>query len=66
MEEEYLEKYFLEDLQLGLSSVSDGTLEQRAEEACGKVRPEDRERTPERIGEALRNNYQQHNNTLLK
>ena len=66
MEEEDLEKYFLEDLQLGLSSVSDGTLEQRAEEACGKVRPEDRERTPERIGEALRNNYQQHNNTLLK
>ena len=31
-----------------------------------KVRPEDRERTPERMGEALRNNYQQHNNTLLK
>lgn len=66
MEEDDLEKYFMEDLQLGLSSVSDGDLEQRAEEACGKVRPEDRERTPERIGEALRNNYQQHNNTLLK
>lgn len=66
MDEDDLEKYFLEDLQLGLSSVSEGALEQRAAEACGKVRPEDRERTSERIGEALRNNYQQHNNTLLK
>lgn len=66
IEEDDLEKYFLEDLKLGLSSVSDGPIEQQAQEACGKVRPEDRERTPERIGDALRNNYQQHNNTLLK
>ena len=66
IEEDDLEKYFGEDLRLSLCSVSDGPLEQQAEEAYGKVRPEDRERTPERMGEALRNNYQQHNNTLLK
>ena len=66
IEEDDLEKYFREDLRLGLCSVSDGPLEQQAEEAYGKVRQEDRERTPERMGEALRNNYQQHNNTLLK
>ena len=66
MEEADLEKYFREDLHLGLCSISEGTIEQRAEEACGKVRTEDRERSPERIGDALRNNYQQHNNTLLK
>ena len=66
IEEDDLEKYFGEDLRLSLCSVSDGPLEQQAEEACGKVRPEDRERTLERMGEALRNNYQQHNNTLLK
>lgn len=65
-EEAELEKYFQEDLQLRLCSISDGSLEQRAGEACGRIRPEDRERTPERIGDALRNNYQQHNNTLLK
>lgn len=66
IDEDDLEEYFLEDLQLGLSSVSEGTLEQRAAEVCERVRPEDRDRTPERMGEALRNNYQQHNNTLLK
>lgn len=66
MEEDDLEKYFLEDLHLGLSSVSQGTLEQRAAESFGKVRPEDRERSSERMGEALSKNYQQHNNTLLK
>lgn len=65
-EEETLKQYFLEDLRLGLSPVSGETLEQQAEETGGRVRQEDRERTPERIGEALRNNYQQHNNTLLK
>ena len=65
-DEEALKQYFLEDLRLGLSPVSGDTLEQQAEEASGKVRPEDRERTPERIGESLHNNYQQHNNTLLK
>ena len=48
------------------SSSSDDSIEQKAEEAYRKVRTEDRERTPERIGDALRNNYQQHNNTLLK
>lgn len=64
--EDDLEKYFREDLQLGFSSLSDGSIEQKAQEAYGKVRPEDRDRTPERIGDALRNNYQQHNNTLLK
>ena len=66
IEEDDLEKYFREDLQLGLSPVSDGSIEQKAQGAYGKIRPEDRERTPERIGDALRNNYQQHNNTLLK
>lgn len=66
MEEDDLEKYFLEDLHLGLSSVSQGALEQRAAESFGKVRPEDRERSSERMGEALSKNYQQHNNTLLK
>lgn len=66
MDEDDLEKYFLEDLQLGLSSVTEGALDQRAAEAYGKIRPEDRDRTPERMSEALRNNYQQHNNTLLK
>lgn len=66
LEEDDLEKYFLEDLRLGLTSVSQGALEQRAAEAHGKVRPEDRERSNERMGEALSKNYQQHNNTLLK
>ena len=66
MEEDDLEKYFLEDLELGLFPSSDDSIEQKAEEAYRKVRTEDRERTPERIGDALRNNYQQHNNTLLK
>ena len=66
MEEDDLERYFREELELGLSPLSQGPLEQQAGEAWGKVRPEDRERTPERIGEALRNNYQQHNNTLLR
>ena len=45
-DEEALKQYFLEDLRLGLSHVSGDTLEQQAEEASGKVRPEDRERTP--------------------
>lgn len=66
IDEDDLEKYFQEDLRLGLSPVADGTLEQCAQEAFGKVRPEDRERTSERIGDALRNNYQQHNSTLLR
>ena len=66
IDEDDLEKYFREDLQLGLCPVSDGSLEQQAKESYGKVRPEDRERTSERVGDALRNNYQQHNNTLLR
>ena len=66
MEEDTLEKYFREDLQLGFLPVSEGTLEQCAREALEKVRPEDRERTSERLGDALRNNYQKHNNTLLR
>ena len=64
-EEDALQQYFLEELRLGLYSVSGETLEQQAEEASRKVRPEDRERTPERIGETLRNNYQQHNNMKI-
>ena len=66
LEEKQIREYFEEELGLGLSPVSEGSLEERAKESAAKVRPEDRERTPERIGEALRNNYQQHNNTLLK
>lgn len=66
MTEDDLERYFQEELQLGLCPVSEGSLQQQAEEASAKVRPEDRERTPERIGEALQNNYRQHNNMLLK
>ena len=66
LEEDELKRYFQEDLGLNLCPLSQGTLEQCAGEAWGKVRPEDRERTPERMGDALRNNYLQHNNSLLK
>ena len=66
LEEDELKRYFQEDLGLNLCPLSQGTLEQCAGEAWEKVRPEDRERTPERMGDALRNNYLQHNNSLLK
>ena len=66
IEKDIAEQYFREELQLGFFSAAEGTLEQCAREAFEKVRPEDRERTSERVGDALRNNYQKHNNTLLR
>lgn len=67
MDEHEYEKYFSEDLALGLTMAKgDMSLEQCARVAWSKVQPSDRERTPEKVGEALRNNYQQHNNSLLK
>ncbi len=67
MDEHEYEKYFSEDLALGLTiAKGDMNLEQCARVVWSKVQPSDRERTPEKVGEALRNNYQQHNNSLLK
>ncbi len=65
--EEDLERYFAEDLDLGFHTVGNReSMVQCAQEAYARVPAADRDRSPERLGDALRNNYQQHNNTLLK
>ncbi|MCM1233764.1 MAG: TIGR02680 family protein [Ruminococcus flavefaciens] len=66
IEEQDLERYFLEDLELGLSGL--GTipdLEERARQAASKIQPADRKYTPEHMADALRSNYQRQNNSLL-
>ncbi|MDD3335276.1 MAG: TIGR02680 family protein [Eubacteriales bacterium] len=68
LENEY-ERYFVEDLDLDcfpFSRNEEETVSDLATRAVGKIQPIDRERTHELISESLRNNYQQHNNTLLK
>ena len=50
LEEDELKQYFQEDLGLNLCPLSQGTLEQCAGEAWGKVRPEDREVPPSAWG----------------
>lgn len=65
-----LETYFKEDLQLGLVEkvmVNDKMeLPELARQASSLIQAADRERTLEQIGEVLRNNFQSHNNELLK
>jgi len=65
-----LEKYFKEELQLGLVdriSVNDPTaLYDLARGASSRINAADRERTLEQVGESLRKNYTSHNNELLK
>ncbi|MDD3412349.1 MAG: hypothetical protein PHY12_16240, partial [Eubacteriales bacterium] len=61
------EQYFAEELALGFTmSREERALLECARLAQGKASAADRGRTAERMGEALRNNYLQHNNTLLK
>ena len=65
--EHNLEKYFSEDLSLGFPMMCDGLpLPQYARQAQSGIPAADRERTLEKMGESLQNNYQQHNNSLLK
>jgi uncharacterized protein (TIGR02680 family) len=62
-----LENYFLEDLSLGFTMKRENlSLSHCARQSQSKIQAADRERTPEMVGESLRNNYQQHNNSLLK
>lgn len=65
-----LENYFKEDLQLGLvekaSPIDQTDIPNLARQASSLISSADRERTLEQVGEALRKNYQSHNNELLK
>nr|WP_325205031.1 TIGR02680 family protein [uncultured Oscillibacter sp.] len=66
IEEQDLESYFREDLELGFSGLDEGlNLEERARQAAGKIQPSDRKYTPEHMADALRSNYQRSNNSLL-
>ncbi len=66
IEEQDLERYFREDLDLGFSG-SDRSLglEELARQAAGKIQAADRKYTPEHMADALRSNYQRANNSLL-
>lgn len=65
-----LETYFKEDLQLGLmdkaAPVDQTDVPGLARQVFSLINASDREKTMEQIGEALRKNYQSHNNELLK
>ena len=65
-----LETYFKEDLQLGLvgkaAPVDQTDVPSLARQVFSLINASDREKTMEQIGEALRKNYQSHNNELLK
>lgn len=65
-----LEKYFKEDLQLGLvdkAAATDQTdLRTLAHQTSSLIFAADRERSFEQVGEALRKNYMSHNNELLR
>ena len=66
IEEQDLERYFREDLELGFSGLDEGlNLEERARQAASKIQPADRKYTPEHMADALRSNYQRSNNSLL-
>ncbi len=66
IEEQDLERYLLEDLELGFSGPDESLdLEERARRAASKVQPADRKYTPEHMADALRGNYQRSNNSLL-
>jgi len=65
--EHTVETYFKEDLALGFTIKQEGlTLLQCARQARDAIRQADREGTPETLGESLRNNLRQHDNSLLK
>lgn len=65
-----LEKYFKEDLQLGLvdkvASINQTDPCTLARQASSLISATDRERSLEQVGEALRKNYSSHNNELLR
>lgn len=65
-----LENYFKEELRLGLvdkaAPIDQADIPDLARKASSLVNAADRERTLEQVGEALRKNYQSHNNELLK
>lgn len=65
-----LENYFKEDLRLGLvdkiAPIDQADIPDLARRASSLINAADRERTLEQMGEALRKNYQSHNNELLK
>ena len=67
MDERDYETYFSEELALGFVAYrADADLAACANEAQSKIQAVDRERTRMQIEDSLRNNYQQHNNALLK
>ncbi|WP_087065670.1 TIGR02680 family protein [Intestinibacillus massiliensis] len=67
MDEQDYETYFSEDLSLGLLPLDrEAGLAACAREAQSKIQASDRERTQMQIEDSLRNNYQQHNNSLLR
>lgn len=65
-----LEKYFKEDLQLGLvdkvASIIQTDPCTLARQASSLIPAADRERSLEQVGEALRKNFSSHNNELLR
>lgn len=66
IEEQDLERYFLEDLELGFSGLDENLdLEELARQAASKIQPADRKYTPEHMSDALRSNYQRSNSSLL-
>ncbi len=66
IDEQDLEHYFLEDLELGFSGLDETLdLEERARQAASRIQPSDRKYTPEHMADALRSNYQRLNNNLL-
>ncbi len=66
IEEQDLERYFLEDLALGFSGLDETLdLEERARQAASKILPADRKYTPDHMADALRSNYQRSNSSLL-
>ncbi len=67
LEEQDLEAYFREDLELGFSGLDETlSLEERAKRAADSIPAADRERSPEHMSDALQNNFQKQNNSLLQ
>lgn len=67
MDEQDYETYFTEELALGFGAFhTDSAVSACANEAQSKIQASDRDRTQIQIEDSLRNNYQQHNNALLK
>lgn len=66
IDEQDLEHYFLEDLNLGFSGLDESLdLDEQARQAVSKIQPADRSYTPEHMADALRKNYDRQNNSLL-